>query len=186
MEVTEFDSDDAMTLDDADRKAWRGVDNMRKSLRNLHELTANLVEEEKVTIKKTETAAAIYEEQLIETKENIVNITKELSRAATQRKGLLRSQTSMDASSKVDENKVVLVNKVHVTVGTVLLLLLLLFERIPLLGIHVRHVHSWGHLLFQSNFICEACVQCLSLVSTCSRCQHMNSTSPFSFFLTPS
>lgn len=111
MEVTEFDSDDAMTLDEADHKAWRGVDNMRKSLRNLHELTANLVQEEKVTIKKTETAAAIYEEQLVETKENIVNITKELSRAATQRKGLLRSQTAMDASPKVDDNKAVLVNK---------------------------------------------------------------------------
>lgn len=161
MEVTEFDSDDAMTLDEADHKAWRGVDNMRKSLRNLHELTANLVQEEKVTIKKTETAAAIYEEQLVETKENIVNITKELSRAATQRKGLLRSQTAMDASPKVDDNKAVLVNKVHLTVETVLLSL---FERTPLLGRHVRR----GDIFFSNQILfvrhVYMCVTCVDVV----------------------
>jgi len=80
-------------------------------LRNLHELTANLVQEEKETIKNTETAAAIYEEQLIETKENIIDITKQLSRAQTARKGLLKSRTSMEISPKVDENKAKLVNK---------------------------------------------------------------------------
>ena len=119
MEVTELDADeDYMSLENADRKAWQGVDNMRKSLRNLHELTTNLVQEEKETIKNTETAAAIYEEQLIETKEKLVNITKQLSRAETQRKGLLRSQTAMGKVPDVDENKAALVNKVHLTVGT--------------------------------------------------------------------
>ena len=114
MSVTDLEEDEDICLENANRKAWHGVDNMRKSLRNLHDLTTNLVQEEKKTIKETATAAAKYEEQLQETKESMQLITKELSRAQTQRKGLQRSSTAlgMVPESEIDESKSAQVSKV--------------------------------------------------------------------------
>lgn len=114
MSVTDLEADEDISVEDANRKAWRGVDSMRKSLRNLHELTTNLVQEEKETIQKTATAAAKYEEQLQETKESMQLISKQLNRAKTQRNGLQRSKTKlgMVRESKIDDTKAAEVNKV--------------------------------------------------------------------------
>jgi len=113
LSVTDLEEVEDITLEDANRKAWRGVDSMRKSLRNLHELTTNLVQEEKETIQKTKTAAAKYEHQLQETKENMQLVSKQLSRAQIERKGLQRSRTElgMVPESEIDETKAAEVNK---------------------------------------------------------------------------
>ena len=39
MSVTDLEADEDISVEDANRKVWRGVDSMRKTLRNLHELT---------------------------------------------------------------------------------------------------------------------------------------------------